>query len=222
MRNLKQEIIEYFKGRKTEEELFDESMTIAKSIAVYAHRSQFRENKEPYINHPWRVAENYVRLITLPIEDLLIPEDVADSFNIPTLGVFEVSLLHDVIEDTDITMEDIEEIYKCQDLLEPFQKYIKEPLSLLSHNKEEDYDTYISKVLTNNVASIVKMLDMVDNSNALGLKSYSSKELERSQRYLYYIKVINDKYNFLENCYRARNYYQKYYYENRLYESQNN
>ena len=221
MENLKEKIIEFFDS-KNEEELFDGSMHIAKSIAIFAHHRQFRENGEPYINHPWRVAQNFSRLFTLPIEDVLIPEEVAETFNLPTLGVFEVCLLHDVIEDTDITIEDIEEIYKSKDLLEPFKECIKEPLLLITHNKEEDYDTYISKVLTNKVASLVKMLDMVDNSNFLGLKSLSSNELARSQRYLGYIKLINDKYNFLENSYRARNYYQKLYYQNQKEESETN
>ncbi len=208
MENLKQKIIEFYKAHKTEEQLFEGSMEIAKSISLFAHYKQLRENGESYSDHPYRVALNFERLITLPIERKMVPEDIMDSFNIPTLGVFEVCLLHDVIEDTEITLKDIEELYRDEGLESGFEKYIKEPLSLITHNKEESYDVYISKVLTNKTAALVKMLDMVDNTNMLGLKTLSSKELERSQKYLYYIKLINDKYNFLENSFRARNAYQ--------------
>ena len=208
MENLKQRIIEFYKDHKTEEELFEDSMSIARTISLFAHYKQVRENGETYADHPYRVAENFMRLITLPIEGKTVPQEIVDSFNIPTLGVFEVCLLHDVIEDTEVTLEDIEELYRDEGLESGFNKFIKEPLSLITHNKEESYDTYISKVLTNKTASLVKMLDMVDNTNMLGLRTLSSKELERSQKYLYYIKLINDKYNFLENSYRARNAYQ--------------
>ena len=208
MENLKQKIIEFYKDHKTEEELFEDSMAIARTISLFAHYRQIRENGESYADHPYRVAENFMRLITLPIEGKTVPEDIMDSFNIPTLGVFEVCLLHDVIEDTEVTLEDIEELYRDKGLETGFKKFIKEPLSLITNNKEESYDTYISKVLTNKTASLVKMLDMVDSTNMLGLRTLSSKELERSQKYLYYIKLINDKYNFLENSYRARVAYQ--------------
>ena len=57
---------------------------------------------------------------------------------------------------------------------------------------------YIEKVLKNPTSAFVKMVDLMDNLNLFGLKKLGDKEYERAQRYLYYYKLINDKYHFIE------------------------
>lgn len=64
----------------------------AYEFAEEAHSSQFRKSGEPYIIHPIQVAGILVNLE-------MDPETVAGGF------------LHDVVEDTDITLEEIEKAF---------------------------------------------------------------------------------------------------------------
>ena len=65
----------------------------AAAFAAEKHRNQRRKNKSamPYINHPINVAELIVRVGNVDDEDLII-----------------AALLHDTIEDTETTKEEIE------------------------------------------------------------------------------------------------------------------
>lgn len=205
MENLKEKIIKFF-DPKTEKELFEGSMEIAKSIAIFAHFGKFRENGEYYITHPISVSNRFCKAISLPVSEQLLPRDLVASFGVPTKGVFEVAILHDVLEDTEVTLEDIRGIYKEYGQLLAFERYIELPLTLITHDKSEDYDTYMSKVLTSEVSSLVKMFDLVDNLNVATLISLSEKEVDRCHRYINYIKLINDKYHFLETLNEIRLY----------------
>ena len=71
-----------------------------------------RENGEYYITHPISVSDRFCKAISLPVSHQLLPRDLVASFGIPTKGVFEVAILHDVLEDTEVTLEDIRGIYK--------------------------------------------------------------------------------------------------------------
>ena len=48
-----------------------------------------------------------------------------------------------------------------------FDEYLDEPLKLITHDKKEDYDTYIDKVMLHPTSAFVKMLDLTDNMNLL-------------------------------------------------------
>ena len=210
MENLKQKIIDFFGDSKTEEELFGGSMGLAKAIAIFAHHGQFRENGEYYVTHPINIATKFFKLMCLNGEEKPLPVDLVASFDLPNKGTFEVCMLHDVIEDTDVTLEDIKELYTESGFIAAFERYLETPLKLLTHNKNEDYDIYINKVLTNKTASFVKMLDMIDNLNVTSLISFNEKEVERCHKYINYIKLINDKYHFLEKLDELKKYAEKY------------
>ena len=168
---------------------------IARVIARFAHSGQVRDNGSNYFEHPSRC----VRMI----EDLLFCEDPDSRLlvvedNLPRQGLIEVAYLHDVVEDTEITHQNIKNIFYSYGYDEYFDKYIDEPLRLITHDKKESYDVYIEKVLKNPTSAFVKMVDLIDNLNLFGLKKLGDKEYERAQRYLYYYKLINDKYHFIE------------------------
>ena len=80
----------------------------AMCIAYEAHRGQLDKTGVPYIFHPFHVAE------TMTNEAAVI-----------------TALLHDVIEDTDLTLGDLAR--------EGFDEDILTALSLLTHNPAEDY-----------------------------------------------------------------------------------
>ena len=157
---------------------------LAEEIAVYAHRNQKRENGENYVNHPMRTS-------TI-VCDLISPNE--EEFK----GVEVLAILHDVIEDSDFTIDDIEDIFKENKLADFFKEYIKEELIALTHNKNEDYEVYIKRIMQYPTASLVKLVDLCDNLNLLTLHTFQTNEYERCCKYLKYAYYINSKYHFIE------------------------
>ncbi len=176
------------------------SVYLAQEIAIYAHRNQYRENGEKYLTHPLNCLDLYRHFVgIIPDDPFCIDTDLMAKHGIPFEGVQEVCVLHDILEDTEITMEEIAEIYSEFGLQTYFELYIIKPLELITHDKNMPYSDYIDIVNKNPISAIVKMMDMVDNLNVLGLCDLDDKKIKRSKNYLDYIKVINDKYHFIEN-----------------------
>lgn len=175
-----------------------DSVMLAILIMKYAHRNQKRENGEDYENHPYRLFERFWKLYN-PNELKLPPHLVIDGL-LPFSGVQQVALLHDVIEDTDFTLNDVEEIYDECGFKDYFIKNIKDGLIKITHIKSMPYDEYINICLENPVSALVKMLDLQDNLEVLDLIKLSDKNYERNQNYLRYIYQINSKYHFIENA----------------------
>lgn len=120
----------------------------AEKIAREKHRTQRDKNGDPYILHPMRVAAS------LHTQDQKI-----------------VAILHDVLEDTDTTAE---ELLACGATQEQLQA-----LLLLTHAKEEPYLTYLARVKHNPLALAVKLADLADNSNPERLAKLPVQMAER-------------------------------------------
>ena len=58
-----------------------------------------------------------------------------------------VALLHDVVEDTNVTLKDLSQL---------FDKDIVDAINLLTHRDEDDYITYLSRIMKNSLARIVR------------------------------------------------------------------
>ena len=170
---------------------------IAFQIALYAHKDQYRVNGDKYITHPLSMAENYLNVFYKKTNSPYTSEAMEDN-EIPYYGVMEVVLMHDVIEDTEFTIEDIYEVYIEFALGKFFNDYIRKPLNLITHNKEESNDVYMDKLLDDPVASLAKMFDSMDNLNVFSLTKFGDWEYERAKRYLNNIKRINDRYHYVE------------------------
>ena len=163
---------------------------LAEEIAVYAHRNKLRVNGEDYVNHPMRTSVNACNLCS--------PND--EEYR----GVETLAILHDVIEDSDFTINDIKEIFEENKLGGFFEKYVKEELLALTHDKNEDYEVYIKRIMQYPAASLVKLVDLCDNLNLLSLNTFETKEYERCSRYLKYAYYINSKYHFIESSFLAK------------------
>lgn len=183
------------------EDSFTSTVEIAMNIAFYAHRNQKRVNGDAYITHPKSLAEHFCYLSQ--IEEGDFDEENLYKVGLHYQGVLEVCWLHDVIEDTPYTIEDIIDVYEDRGLKDYFDTFIKKPLMLITHDKSEPYPVYIEKVCKNLTASIVKFLDLCNNSNPLTLDQLGDKELKRIQDYASYMKVINDEWHLIE---RFNNY----------------
>ena len=124
----------------------------ALQIAVQAHAGQKDKNGAAYIFHPIRV------MMRCRDEDAKI-----------------VALLHDVVEDTSVTFEDL--------IAEGFSDYVIAALRLVTHAPEDSYDAYIEKMISNPIAIEVKLADLEDNSDIRRLEKFDERTAERFQKY---------------------------------------
>ena len=181
------------------------SVYLAEEIMEYAHRNQKRVNHEEYANHPTRMLANYQSLLRINEVDI----DKLILSGIPFQGVQEVCILHDVIEDTDFTLEDIKDIFKEVGGLTHFEMWIEDALKRITHIKEMPYHEYINIVLENPISSLVKLLDLNDNLTLTSLTELDDEEIDRCHRYIEYARQINSKYHFLERIQEYRKEIQK-------------
>lgn len=133
----------------------------AMNIAYNAHMNQFDKSGVPYIYHPIHLAEQ------METETECI-----------------VALLHDVVEDTDMTFEDLEK---------EFPNEIINALRLLTHNKETDYMEYIEKLKENSIARKVKIADIMYNSDETRLDEITIKDIERINKYKKALEILKRK-----------------------------
>lgn len=193
-----QEIIEHYRA-----------FNLSKKIMEKAHKNQTRVSGEPYKLHPIRCFNNYAAFIGYLDE----PETKCyqlEEEGIPFFGVAELCLLHDVIEDTSLDMEDIEKLFQEEGLSNYFQKRIKDALERITHDKKMDYPSYIEMCMGNPISAICKMMDLQDNLTVLSLDEFNPKNYKRAQNYLCYLYQINNKYHFIERTHKYRQeHYQK-------------
>lgn len=139
------------------------------SLAVSSHEGQSRWDGSLYILHPFRVMNNLIDKWWMEDEVLLI-----------------CAILHDVIEDTSITINYIEK---------EFWKDVAKTIALLTHEEDESYETYIATLLKNRRACLIKLADIEDNSfiwNCIASKSSEEKQAKRAIKYLSAYKLIKE------------------------------
>lgn len=94
-----------------------------------------------------------------------------------------VGVLHDVVEDTDWTFEQLEQ--------EGFSKHLVEAIRCLSKTSEdEDYEEFIERVKTNPLAIKVKLYDLTDNMDIKRMPEVKEKDIERMNNYLKAYKML--------------------------------
>lgn len=122
-------------------------------IAAQAHGDTLDREGQPYILHPLRV----------------MLDQTSDTAKI-------VGVLHDVVEDTDVTFEQLR--------AEGFPDDVLEPLRLVTHDDDSPYDEYVDRLSHHPVARSVKLADLKDNINPLRLDQITDRDAERMRRYL--------------------------------------
>jgi len=123
-------------------------ITRAKEIAEKAHKGQVRKMGEdkgkPYIIHPERMAAKFT-------EELLVA----------------TAILHDVIEDTPVTAEDL--------LEQGIPEVVVSAVQALSRGKDETYLDFLKRTLQNPMARAVKREDLLDNLESIPEGSLKDK-----------------------------------------------
>ena len=132
-----------------------EMYKLAKNIATEAHEGQFRrDGKTPYIVHP---------------------EEVASHFNINSIEAC-VAWLHDVVEDTDVTLERLRVI---------FLEEIVSAVDVLTKKPTDNYLQYILEIFPNKIAKKVKLIDM--KCNMIGATK------NQKEKYILASFILNDR-----------------------------
>ena len=124
----------------------------AMAIAVEAYSGQTDKAGKTYILHPLRIMHQ-----------------------METEAEMVVALLHDVIEDSDFTAQDLLDRGISTDVVEAVE--------MLTKGKSEDYMDFIDRVKTNPLAARVKKADIEDNINVLRLGKLEANDLERVKKY---------------------------------------
>lgn len=124
-------------------------------IAATAHAGQVDKGGKPYILHPLWVMDRVRHL--------------GEKYMI-------VAVLHDVIEDSDWTLDML--------LEEGFSLAIINALRLLTHDNAKDtYDDYIKRISLNPIAKAVKLRDLEHNTKVTRLKGLRKKDFDRLEKY---------------------------------------
>lgn len=124
----------------------------AMKLAFKKHINQLDKSGMPYIFHPIHIAEQMVD------EDTTI-----------------VALLHDVMEDTSTSINELRAY--------GFSEEVLEALTLLNHDKSVEYEIYIQNISQNPLATKVKIADLEHNSDLTRLDSITQKDMDRVQKY---------------------------------------
>ena len=123
----------------------------AMKIAFEAHKEQVDKTGVPYIYHPIHLAEQ----MDTELECI-------------------VALLHDVVEDTEVSFEDLKKDFPVE---------VIETLKLLTHDKSVDYMDYVATIKNNPVAKKVKIADILHNADEKRLLNISETDIKRREKY---------------------------------------
>lgn len=130
-------------------------------LAVIAHTGQLDKVGQPYILHPLRVM-----------------------LSVSTESERVVAILHDVVEDTPWTCEDL--------LASGFSKYQVEAVRAITKVKGQKYEDYIRQVKVNPLALSVKMADISDNMSPRRLYNLAPEKAEYlKDKYTKALELIN-------------------------------
>lgn len=132
--------------------IYTEKTKKAMKLCYEAHKDQVDKTGVPYVFHPFHVAEQMT--------------DEATTI---------VALLHDVVEDTDYTLEDL--------AAEGFGKDILEAVSLMTHEDDVPYLDYVAKLKDNPIARAVKLADLAHNSDLSRIGKIDDETRERLEKY---------------------------------------
>lgn len=131
----------------------------ALNICFEAHKDQKDKSGMPYVFHPFHLAEQ------MKTEETTI-----------------VALLHDIVEDTPITLEDLR--------AEGFSEAVLEAIALMTHDDDVKYMEYVREIKKNPIAAAVKLADLRHNSDLTRLDEVTEEALKRREKYLTAIDIL--------------------------------
>lgn len=141
--------------------IYTENTKKALKLCFEAHKNQVDKSGMPYVFHPFHLAEQ------METEETVI-----------------VALLHDVVEDTHYTINDLKNM--------GFDKAVTDAIALLTHADGVEYMDYVSLIKENPIAKAVKLADLRHNSDLSRTDVIDEKTLTRREKYLKAIDFLNE------------------------------
>ena len=124
----------------------------ALKLCFEAHKDQVDKTDMPYVFHPFHLAE-------------CMDDEISTV----------CALLHDVIEDTDYTFDDLRGM--------GFPEEVIEALTLLTHDPAVPYMDYVKIIATNPTAKKVKIADLKHNSDLTRMNEIDEYAIRRTKKY---------------------------------------
>ena len=134
---------------------------LAFEIAKEAHAGQTDKAGLDYILHPLQVAA-----------EMTTDEEKA------------VALLHDIIEDTDVTASEL--------LAKGLSAVVVEAVEALTKKTDQNYAAYLAGVKKNRLATAVKLADLKHNSDLSRLEKITQKDRDRAEKYRKAIEYLSE------------------------------
>ncbi|PPH34140.1 HD domain-containing protein [Rathayibacter rathayi] len=131
-----------------------ELLALARATATAAHVGQVDKSGHPYITHPLRVSERVRRRF---------PDAPA--------GVVAAALLHDVVEDTEVTVAAL--------LAAGFPSAVVDAVDAVTKRSGEPTEEYFGRVRANEWAVMVKTADIDDNTDLVRVAGLDDATRER-------------------------------------------
>ncbi|MBQ8663250.1 MAG: GTP pyrophosphokinase [Eubacterium sp.] len=141
--------------------IYTEKIKRALKLCFEAHKEQLDKSGLPYVFHPFHLAEQM--------------QDETTTI---------VALLHDVVEDTDYTFEDLEAMGFGEDVMEA--------LKLLTHDDAVPYMEYVALLKNNPIARAVKLADLSHNSDPTRLEAMDEWAIKRAEKYKAAIEFLEN------------------------------
>ena len=132
----------------------------ALKLCFEAHKDQVDKTGIPYVFHPFHLADQMTDELSTVC-----------------------ALLHDVVEDTKYTFEDIRDM--------GFPEEVIEVLKLLTHDDEVPYMDYVREISKHSVATRVKLADLAHNSDTTRLDVVDEKAEARVKKYSEAVKFLS-------------------------------
>ena len=135
--------------------------TLEKAIALAAtqHAGQLDKGGQPYILHPLRLMLQ---------------------FSNPTLQI--IAVLHDILEDTSTTAEDLEELGFSAEIIQAIQ-------ALTKQTGESRLET-VKRTVLNPLATQVKYVDVLDNMNLSRINNPTARDFARLEEYKEVLEIL--------------------------------
>lgn len=141
--------------------IYTDATKKAMKLCFQAHKDQTDKSGIPYVFHPIHLAEQ------MKDEDTTV-----------------VALLHDVVEDTTYTPEDLAAM--------GFNDRVIAAIRLMTHDENIPYMEYVAKIKENPIAKAVKLADLAHNSYTTRLDTVDAKATARVEKYAKAIRLLNE------------------------------
>ena len=139
----------------------EELLALAKRIALTAHEGQVDKAGAPYWHHPAFVADH----VTSPEAKV-------------------VAWLHDVVEDTEWSLDDLR--------TEGIWPEIVEGVDAITKRAGEAYESYLDRVKSNPFALAVKLADLTHNMDLSRIANPTEKDFARIEKYRWAVDYLSE------------------------------